>query len=118
MVRVRYRYARTPRTRRVAGVMNKTEAEYSTILEAQKRVGQIESYDYEVMTLKIAHDCRLTPDFLVINSLGEIELHEIKGGLIREDAAVKLKVAASRFPFRFKLCQKKGKNWTITEVTS
>lgn len=61
---------------------------------------------------------RLTPDFLVINSIGEVEMHECKGGFIREDAAIKLKVAASTFPFRFKLAQKKGKNWTITEVAA
>lgn len=112
------RYARTPKSRRVAGVMNKTEAEYATILEARLRVNQIESYAYEKVTLKLANDCRITPDFLVINALGEVEFHEVKGGLIREDAAVKLKVAASSFPFRFMLAQKKGKNWTITEVAA
>jgi hypothetical protein len=98
--------------------MNKTEAEYSTMLEALRRIGRIESYAYESVTLKLAADCRLTPDFLVINDLGEVEFHEVKGGLIREDAAVKLKVAAKQFPFRFKLAQKKGKNWTITEVAA
>jgi hypothetical protein len=109
-------YGRTPKNRRIAGVMNKTESEYAMILEGMRRGGGIESYEYEKVTLKIAADCRLTPDFLVINNIGEVEFHEVKGGLIREDAAVKLKVAAASFPFRFKLAQKKGKNWTITEV--
>ncbi len=115
----RYRgYARTPKTRRVADVMNKTETQYSLILEAQKRNGGIHDYFFEKMTLKLANDCRFTPDFLVINRDDEIELHEVKGSHIREDAALKLKIAASMFPFRFKLCQLKAKNWTIVEMAA
>lgn len=110
-------YARANQNRRrVPGVMNKTEEQYSLILEAQKRNGGIQDYFFERMTLKLANDCRYTPDFLVINRDDELEFHEVKGGLIRDDAAVKLKVAASTFPFRFKLCQLKKKNWTIVEI--
>jgi hypothetical protein len=111
-------YGRALRPRRVPGVMNKTEEAYSLILEAQKRSGGIQDYFYEKITLKLANDCRFTPDFLVINRDDELEFHEVKGGLIREDAAIKLKVAASSFPFRFKLCQLKSKNWTIREIAA
>jgi hypothetical protein len=111
-------YGRAIKSRRVPGVMNKTEEAYSLILEAQKRNGGIHEYFYEKMTLKLANDCRFTPDFMVINREEEIEFHEVKGGLIREDAAIKLKVAASTFPFRFKLCQLKAKNWTIKEIVA
>jgi hypothetical protein len=105
----RRRYARAPRTRRVAGKMNKGEAAYATHLECQKRAGHITDYWYEGMTLKLADDCRLTCDFLVINADAEVELHEVKPAskgkyFAREDSKVKLKVCASVFPFRVFVC--------------
>jgi hypothetical protein len=105
----RYRYARAPRTRRVAGVPNKGEAAYGVHLEAQKRAGMITDYWFEGLTVKLANDTRFTPDYFVINADLEVELHEVKPAskgkfFAREDARLKLKVCASHFPFRVFVC--------------
>jgi hypothetical protein len=109
------RYARASK-RRIPGQMNKTEEAYSIILEAKKRNGEIREYAYESLTLKLAKDTRLTVDFMVIASDDTLEMHEVKGGFVREDAWMKLKIAAQLFPFRFRLAQYKSKSWTIADV--
>ena len=101
----RRRYARAPRTRRVAGVPNKGEARYGEHLEIQKRAGHIADYWFEGMTLKLANDCRVTLDYLVLNAEYEIELHEVKPAskgkyFAREDSKIKMKICAAQYPFR------------------
>lgn len=100
--------------------MNRTEAEYAGMLEARKAKGEILWWVFEGMTLKLADNTRYTPDFVVMVSDGALEIHEIKGGFIREDGWLKLKVAAGMFPFRFFLCQKRAKktggDWRIRRV--
>lgn len=106
-------------TQRESG-MNGTESEYASILEARRRAGEILEYQYEALTLKLADNTRYTPDFLVMTTCGDLELHEVKGGFIREDGWQKLKIAAGMFPFRFFLCQKLAKKdggkWSIREI--
>ena len=86
--------------------MNKLEASYAMSLEAKKRAGKIVLWRYERVTLKLADDTRYTPDFYVLELDGSVSLIEVKG-FMRDDALVKLKVAASQFPeFRFYLYQK------------
>lgn len=101
-----------------SGAQNKTEAEYGRLLELRKRAGEIEWYAFEGITLKLADDTRYTPDFAVMLAGGVIEMHEIKGRWM-EDAKVKIKVAAERFPFRFvavyKLNKKDGGGWRYEE---
>lgn len=100
--------------------MNKTEAEYAEILEARRRRGEVAWWKYEGITLKLADNTRYTPDFAVMLPQGEFEFHETKGGFIREDGWLKLKLAAGMFPFRFFLCQKQAKkdggDWSIRRV--
>lgn len=110
-MRVNYALGRLP-----AGIMNKTEAAYAADLEMQRRAGEILWYLFEGVKLRLADKTFLTPDFVVMNSLCEIELHEVKG-FMQEDANVKLKVAAERFPFKFKLIRRaKGGVWDIKEI--
>lgn len=86
--------------------MNKLEASFAMTLEAQKRAGKIVLWRYERLTLKLADDTRYTPDFYVLELDGSVSLTEVKG-FMRDDALVKLKVAAAQFPeFRFYLWQK------------
>jgi len=108
------RMARPGQTKR-PGVMNKLEEAYSWVLEADRRAGLLTWYAYEAITLRIAHDCRYTPDFAVRTAGGQLEFHEVKG-YMRDDARVKLKVAAATFPFKFLLVRKSGQGWEITEV--
>jgi hypothetical protein len=103
---------------RVAGQMNKTEALHAQTLELLRRAGEIHDYRFESVTLILGHDCRYTPDFFVILANGSIEIHEVKGGHITDDGAVKLRAAARAFPwFTFKLCQyDKRQGWNVSEV--
>ena len=99
---------------REPGKMNKTEARYAEHLERLKLAGEILWYQYEAVTLKLADDTRYTPDFMVLLANGEIEAHEVKG-FWRDDARVKIKVAARLFPFRFvAVSMPKGGIW-VTE---
>ena len=100
--------------------MNKTEAEYAGMLEVRRQAGEVVWWKFEAITLRLADSTRYTPDFAVMLAGGQFELHETKGGFIREDGWLKLKVAAGMFPFRFFLCQKKAKKdggqWSIEKV--
>lgn len=101
-----------------AGKMNKTEAEYDALLAQLQMTGEIQWYSFEGMTFKLADNTRYTPDFAVMRTGGVIELHEVKG-FWRDDARVKIKIAAELFPFRFiavkKRAKKHGGGWD-TEV--
>lgn len=100
------------------GQMNKLEASYAMELEVRKRAGEIVNYWFEAITLKLAPDTRYTPDFAVLMADYTMELHETKG-FFRDDAKVKLKIAAEKFPFKFVLVQsvakKHGGGWAIKE---
>lgn len=100
------------KARHKSGVMNKTEERYARHLELLKRGGDIVDYFFESVTLKIARDCRYTPDFLVINTKLEIEFHEVKGYWM-DDARVKIKVAANKFPFYFLAAKPTRDGWEI-----
>ena len=91
-----------------SGVMNKTESEYATFLEAQKRAGKIQHYLFEGYTLKLAQDTRYTPDFMVLTNDGIMQFHEVKG-YWTDDAKVKVKVASDKFPHEFVIVKKLAK---------
>lgn len=97
------------------GKMNKTEAAYALVLEARRQGGELKAWKYEPLRLILAPKTTYCPDFLVVTSDDEIELHEVKG-FWRDDARVKIKVAATTFPwFRFiavsKEPKKRGGGW-------
>lgn len=63
------------------------------------------------VTLKLGNDCRYTPDFFVINQQGHAQAREVKG-FMRDDALVKLKVAARLFPWiEFQVVRKTKNGW-------
>ena len=96
------------------GRLNKTEAEYAGMLELRKRAGEIAWYAFEAMKLRLADNTFYTPDFAVMANDGVLEMHEVKG-FWQDDARVKIKVAASLYPFRFIAVQvlpkKQGGGW-------
>ncbi len=112
------------------GARNKTEAAYEQHLELRKQAGEILWYDFERFTFRLADDTRYTPDFAVLLASGIIECHEVKGTTsikrasgekvkapyFIEDAKVKVKVAADRFPFVFKIVYRVNGNWIEDEV--
>lgn len=98
------------------GQRNKTEQAYEDHLEQLRMVGDVLWYRFEGIKLRLADNTFLTVDFAVMAKSGQLEMHEVKG-FMQEDANVKLKVAASMYPFVFKLIRKaKGGTWNITEI--
>lgn len=100
------------------GQMNKTESEYCQLLELRKRAGEVVWYRFEGMKLRLADNTFYTPDFAVMLSTGEMEMHEVKG-FWTDDARVKIKVAAEQYPFRFiavkPKAKKAGGGWEVEE---
>lgn len=71
---------------------------YAARLEALRRAGLIERWDYEPLPFDLAWRCVYTPDFGVIRPGGAVEFHEVKGGHAWEDSRIKFKVAARLWP--------------------
>ena len=99
------------RIRKRSGQMNKLEAAYAAVLKADKGVLW---WGYEAIKLRLADNTYYTPDFAVLLSDGQFEFHETKG-FMRDDANVKIKVAAETFPFRFYLVERIKGEWRMTE---
>jgi hypothetical protein len=106
--------------------MNKLEAAYAQQLERDRRAGLIMSWHFEPVKFRLANKTTYTPDFMITRTyelraywLNGIEFHETKG-FWREDARVKIKVAAEIFPmFKFLGITKKrvrdGGGWNVEE---
>ena len=117
------------RGRMKAGELNKTEARYETHLEQRRIVGEVIWYRFEGVTLKLADDTRYTPDFAVLMADGLLACHEVKASekrrskagtvyrkpRIEDDARVKIEVAASIYPFVFKVVYEEDGNWIEKE---
>jgi len=83
--------------------MNKTEQRHANMLDALKHTKEILDWRFEPLKFKLAPSTYYTPDFLVIKR-DCFEIHEIKGGFVRDDALVKVKTAVDMFPwFRWKM---------------
>jgi hypothetical protein len=99
------------------GQMNRTEAAYAEHLERIKGT-VIAWYRFEGVKLRLADNTFYTPDFAVMLMDGTMECHEIKG-FWRDDAKVKIKVAAEMYPFRFLALKAKpkkdGGGWSVEE---
>ncbi|ENF6041720.1 DUF1064 domain-containing protein [Citrobacter amalonaticus] len=100
------------------GQMNKTESAYCQHLELRKHSGEVAWYRFEGIKLRLADNTFYTPDFAVMLTTGEMELHEVKG-FWTDDARVKTKVAADQYPFRIigvtVKAKKTGGGWNIEE---
>ena len=101
-----------------AGQMNKTEAAYADHLELLRASGDILWWKFEPARLVLAPRTTYAPDFMVLRKDCQIVFDEVKGHM-RDDANVKIKVAASMFPFQFRIVRKAGKAggmWSIQNV--
>lgn len=103
------------------GEMNNTEGEYATLLYARMLQGEILTFEFEAIKLKLADLCFYTPDFYVMHTDGSIEFIDVKGsGPIDDKSIVKIKCAAEKFwMFAFvmeqKQTKKNGGHWKRTE---
>ena len=95
--------------------MNRTEAAYAVQLELLQRGEHLFRWDFQPVKLRLADRTFYTPDFRVILCTGEEEYHEVKG-FMRDDAAVKIKVAAEQHPYPFFLVQKSKHGFTKERV--
>jgi hypothetical protein len=109
----------TPVAAHTPGQMNKTEARYARMLDGMKERGEILDYLFERFTIKLSNPQggqgrRYTPDFLVILPDRLIRFDEVKGGFIREDAAIKFDWACEQFPhIGFRMTQWKDGEWKV-----
>lgn len=95
--------------------MNQIEQAYSNRLKLMESAGEILGFDFEAIKLKLAKATFYTPDFMVYAADGTIEIHEVKGHW-EDDARVKIKVAAEKFPFIFKALTRKRGEWITEEI--
>jgi hypothetical protein len=96
------------------GKMNRTEAAYDTYLRGQQQAGEILWFKFEALKLRLADSTFYTPDFMVLMPSREIEVREVKG-YWQDDARVKIKVAASIYPFKFIAVTKRKGGWEREE---
>ncbi|MGZ5028987.1 MAG: hypothetical protein ACXWAT_00800 [Methylobacter sp.] len=101
-----------------AGQLNKTEQAYQDMLEALRRAGEVAWYKFEGVKLRLADNTFYTPDFAVMMTNGQMEMHEVKG-YWQDDARAKIKIASDMYPFRFIAAKvrakKNGGGWEIEE---
>ena len=111
--------------------MNQMEQRYANRLEMLLRGQRISWWAFEPWKFRIGVSTFYTPDFGVVTIEGTIELHETnptwtsgrmagKAGY-REDSRVKIKAAASRYPFlRFVSArerpQREGRTWELEVI--
>lgn len=109
----RYALGRLP-----TGAMNKTEARYDAYLWEQRHAGAVVWHKFEPLKLRLADSTFYSPDFAVLLADGFLEMHEVKG-FWEDDARVKIKVAASIYPFRFIAvtaeAKKRGGGWKVEQ---
>ena len=78
--------------------MNKLELGYATHLGFHQAAGAIRWWAFEALKFRLADRTWYTPDFVIEFADGHMEVHETKGHW-REDARIKIKVAAVQFPW-------------------
>jgi hypothetical protein len=98
--------------------MNKTEAEFSRMLEARKSRGEIIDWQYEGVTLRwgIIDPIKYTPDFLVFEEatagMLRLALIETKGAHIWPKDMQKFKAARNEWPLlSFSMWQRSKGEW-------
>lgn len=114
-MRVRAKGKRKPRP---PGEMNGLETAYAKHLDELLHNHKILWWVYEGLKFRLAKNTTYTPDFTVMLPDGTIELHETKGWW-KDDARVKIKMAAELFPFQFvgvtRRPKKEGGGWEYEE---
>lgn len=112
-VRAQQEPAQCPRYR------SKTEARYVQFLDLEVRAGNVIRWLYEPLRLEIGPGARYTPDFAVWRPGCNLpELHEVKGGFVREAARVRFRAAVRAWPgFRWFWCVYRSRRWIVEEIS-
>lgn len=86
------------RPRRIDGIYrSKLERDFAVWLEDSKADLQIARWRYEPLTFRLANGVRYTPDFVTTDFAWQLRCYEVKGPYCRDDARIKLRVAAAQF---------------------
>ena len=96
------------------GGMNGMERDYAIQLDLLKSLGDVTFWAFNEVRFKLADGAWFKPDFFVIYPDGHCELHETKG-FCREAAILRMKVAASRFPLRWRLVFRTENGWEFRD---
>lgn len=104
------------------GKMNKTEEAYDAYLKSLMLADKIAWYKFEAIKLRLADNTFYTIDFAVVPTKTMVlEMHEVKG-FWQDAARVKIKVAASQYPFVFVAvtarAKKHGGGWQYEEFSN
>jgi hypothetical protein len=95
--------------------MNRLEASYAKHLDLRKAAGEVIAWWFEALSFRIGHLCKWHPDFLVQLTDGTLELHDTKG-FTQDDARVKARAIADKFPFDvYHITRKKGE-WVFEKM--
>ncbi len=108
---LRMRIGRARGRQHTPGVMNKTEAAYAAYLDLRQAAGEIVWYCFEGVKFKLAAATFYTPDFLIMLQDGVMVCDDVKGvrkgkPFCEDDAKAKIKVAADKYPFVFRIVWK------------
>lgn len=103
--------------------MTKTEERFAARLRMRKETGAIRDYQMHAITVLLddptqpgRKGCRYSPDALVVHLDGSIELAEVKGAYVREDAKLKFRWARQAYPcFRWTWNVWARGEWTVSE---
>lgn len=101
--------------RRVAGEMNGIETKFDEVLRARLAAGEISTYAFEGITLRLADGLRYTVDFLVRMPDGRFVAYECKG-FLHDKARGKLKMAVEQFSWlipEWHLVRRRNGAWDI-----
>jgi hypothetical protein len=108
-----------PRIRQSSQKLNKTEAAFGLWLR-EHRPGAI--VVAQAITLKLANGVRYTPDFVTVefgpDGPGRVlTAYEVKG-FLRDDAVVKIKVAAKEYPWIrvIMVTKERAGTWSMQEI--
>lgn len=96
--------------------MNKTELAYAQNLELKKRAGAIIDWRFNSWRFLLGEGAWYKPDFVIVKKEC-FELHEVKGNFFREAAKVRIKTAASLYPwFKWIVVRATPAGWDFKEV--
>jgi hypothetical protein len=95
---------------------NQTEREYGLQILAAVAAGDVVWWAYEPFTMAIGAGARYTPDFGIQSKSGEVYFVEVKGPFVREASLVRIRAAATQYPFRFLLAQKTRDRGWVTKL--
>jgi hypothetical protein len=97
--------------------MNQTEERFSQLLEEDRWIEPILSWQFEVRKLQLAPDMTFLPDFEVITEDSVTHYIDVKGKHVWDDAIVKGKAAAVLYPVdHFYIAQLKAGEWHVRQL--